>query len=278
MRRPGRVPAALAIAALAAVVGAGGALAGENLKQRTKTMSVGASDQGSVTAKCKGDAKVISGGFETEFDTIAMQPDVQINESRRMGRKSWTAGAVNVAPSASGDLTAFAYCRDQRLKRRSKATTVAQNEVGSVTAKCPKGTRAVSGGFEGDDESYFELRSSQRKGGRGWEVSGHNYGQPGELEATVYCRAGPKLKTASASGTVSYANFPDDVYTALEASCPRGRTSVSGGFETDGPAVVRDSAKLGKGWRLAATASAVLPFETIAVTVFAYCEKKKPKQ
>ena len=278
MRNPGRVSKVLVVACLAAALVCGSAFAGRSLKQTRSTTSIGGSDPGSVTAKCRGDSKVISGGFETEFDTIAEQPNVQINESRRAGRKQWTAGAVNVAPGPSGDLTSFAYCRDQRLKKRSKTTGVAQNETGSVTAKCPKGTKAVSGGFEGDDGSYFELRSSHRSGGRRWEVSGYNYGQPGELKATVYCRDGTKLKTAAASGTVSYADWPDDVYTEVEARCARGRTSVSGGFQTDGFAVVRDSAKLGNGWRLAATATPVAPFETVGVTVFAYCEKKTRKK
>jgi hypothetical protein len=274
VRNRGKVSKVLVLACLAAALASGSAFAGRNLKETRSTTTVGASDHGSVTVKCRGDSKVVSGGFETEFDTIAEQPNLQINESRRTGRRKWTVGAVNVAPGASGDLTSFAYCRGQRLKKRSKTTTVAQEEIGSVTAKCPKGTKAVSGGFEGDDGSYFELRSSRRAGGRRWEVSGYNYGQQGELKATVYC-GGTSLKTAAASGTVSYANWPDDVYTDLEARCARRRTSVSGGFRTDGFAVVRDSAKLGNGWRLAATASPVVPFETVDVTVFAYCEKKK---
>jgi hypothetical protein len=282
MRRAGRLPAALAIAALAAVLGAGVALAGENVKQKTKTTSVAGVSQGFVTAKCKRGTRVVSGGFETEYDTISADPNVLINESHRAGRRSWTSGAFNLAASPSGDLTSFAYCRDQKLKRRHKAITVEQNEEATVTAVCPKGTKVFSGGFEAEPLSagpFFYIRSSRKAGARKWEVSAINFGDPGELEADAYCRAGKKLKTASATDTVSRSSFPVNVYAAPQAECPRGRASVSGGFEIDGLASIRDSAKIGNDWRIAATANpTMLPFPTIPVTVFAYCEKKKPKQ
>jgi hypothetical protein len=281
MRRPGRVPAAFAIAILAAVVGAGAALAGQNLKQKTKTTSVGGVSQGDVTAKCKRGTRVVSGGFETEYDTISGDPNVLINESHRAGRRSWTSAAFNLAASSSGDLSSFAYCRDQKLKRRRKAITVEQNEEATVTAACPKGTKAFSGGFEAEPLSagpFFYIRSSQKAGGRKWEVSAVNFGDPGELKADVYCRAGKKLTTASATDTVSRTGFPANVYAAPEAECPKGRTSVSGGFEIDGFASIRDSAKIGDDWRIAATANPTgAPFPTVPVTVFAYCEKKRKR-
>jgi hypothetical protein len=281
MWRPGTVRAALAIAALAVVLGAGAALAGENVKQKTKTTSVGGVSQGFVTAKCKRGTRVVSGGFETQYDTISGDPNVLINESHRTGRRSWISGAFNLAASPSGDLTSFAYCRDQKLKRRHKAITVGLNEEATVTAVCPKGTKAFSGGFRAEPLSagpFFYIRSSHKAGGRKWAVSAINYGDPGELAADVYCRAGKKLKTASATETVSRASFPDNVYAAPQADCPRGRTSISGGFEIDGLASIRDSAKLGNDWRIAATASPTMaPFPTVPVTVFAYCEKKRRK-
>jgi hypothetical protein len=70
--------------------------------------------------------------------------------SRAEGGRKWTSAAINIAPSP-GEVTSFAYCRDQKVKRRSEDASLGLNETDTVTARCPKGTKVLSGGFANPD-------------------------------------------------------------------------------------------------------------------------------
>jgi hypothetical protein len=70
--------------------------------------------------------------------------------------------------------------------------------TGSVTAKCKRGARAISGGFSGPmDESFLADQNfgpgvlpsvSRRAGGRRWVTGATNFGgEDGELTSYVYC-------------------------------------------------------------------------------------------
>jgi hypothetical protein len=285
MGRPGRPPATFAIAALTVgVLGAAVTLGAEEPKEKTKTTTVPGNGPGFVAAKCKRGTQAISGGFETEYDTISHEPNVQIHESRRKGRRTWVAEAWNIPPGAPGALSSVAYCRDEKVKKRSNQITVGQNERAIVTAKCPKGARVLSGGFDaeetviGEPSPYFYIVASRKVGARKWQVTGQNFGSPGGgLRAFAYCHEGPKLKTAHANAFVSGQNYPTHLYAAPQATCARGQRAVSGGFSQEGdvPAVIRDSANFGRSWRLAASHTPTSPtYPGTTVTVYAYCEKK----
>ena len=52
-----------------------------------------------------------------------------------------------------GELAAYAYCdkKEPGLKRKSTTVTVEGNSTGSATAKCKRGSVAVSGGYGSED-------------------------------------------------------------------------------------------------------------------------------
>ena len=114
--------------------------------------------------------------------------------SSRDGRRKWTASGTTY----SGDpatLTVFAYCQRNgpRLTDVANSTRLGNDDAGSATARCERGTEAVSGGFfapggfstGGGSEIYFY--ESRRVRTRKWRASGLNQGDPARLTAYAYC-------------------------------------------------------------------------------------------
>jgi hypothetical protein len=143
------IAAVLATSILA--LGVGG-LAAAGLKTKSATTSVGEREADSIEAKCKRGTKAISGGFYAEESIVGDNPFNLIFESQRTGGRRWESAAYN-AGNGPASLTSLAYCRDEKVKRRSSETTLSDSETGSVTAKCPRGTKALSGGFS--TENFF---------------------------------------------------------------------------------------------------------------------------
>jgi hypothetical protein len=115
-------------------------------------------------------------------------------------------------------------------------------EDGTATARCPKKTKAVSGGFdtEIDDDlmgtSAILHIGSRRVGGRKWNATGINAVTPdGDLTAFAYCRkqkANAKSKTTEVEGTGG-AGEPGD--STVSAKCEKGDTALSGGADGQDP-------------------------------------------
>jgi hypothetical protein len=170
------------------------------------------------------------------------------------------------------------------LKTKSASTTIAADQKGTATAKCKRGTEAVSGGFnspgfDGDlDDAAIWTYASKRIGDRKVTALGTQDGNlSSDLVAYAYCdKREPGLRTKSASTPV---DFLEDQ--SVTVKCPRGTEAIWGGF--DNPDVPSDefpmlplgSHREGKRkW----TASGVLfnPNDPLTLTVFAYCDKDEP--
>jgi hypothetical protein len=269
------------LGALTLTVGIGVAT-GAKLKTKSASTTIAIGDTGSATAQCEQGTKAISGGFEGEAGIEnPSDPFVTPYMSRRDGGRQWTSAGMNFEDP--GDITSFAYCRDQKVKTADASTTMpAFDESATATATCPRGTKAISGGFDNPDFGFNEFvgpgifpTASQKSGKRSWTVSATNLGNDsGELNASVNCREGKGLKTAEDN------NFIDEpgLHTAT-AECKRRQRVISGGFEIDLPAEVEalailTSKKVGKRqW----TVTAVDFVDPATLTAFAYCEKKKKK-
>jgi hypothetical protein len=256
----------------------GTALAGKGLKTKSETENVDPGEDGSPSARCGQGTKAVSGGFEAEFNPSLFY----MFESRRSGGREWTSSGFNVG-GAAGDLTSFAYCRDQKLKTRAATTEVDPGDIDSVTARCRQGEKAFSGGYAGDEVDiaspttpvFFPI-ASLKQGKRGWSVTARNLGnEDGDLTAYVSCRKGKGVKTKQAEETQDTSEFE-----SVEARCSRKQRVVSGGFDLDSNwtttgAYPLEWHKLGnRGWELAAQDAGGQPHD---LTAYAYCEKKKAK-
>ena len=212
---------------------------------------------------------------------------MQLHESQRRGNRRWTGSAYN--QGAAGDLTTFVYCGPQKLKSRSKSAAIGGSpfmsgdfETGTATAKCPRGTTAVSGGFDNPDfvveGDYSHDRRivpyiSRKLGGRSWTVEAANYaGAEATLVAYAYCQDAPSLRTKRKSVTFAAPLNGIGVSDAV-AKCARGQRVLSGGFKLTGlePLLLASRKVGGRAWK--ASASVGYPGEA-ELTAYAYCEQK----
>jgi hypothetical protein len=122
-----------------------------------------------------------------------------------------------------------------KLKTARSTVTVPgiQLESGSATAKCPKGSRAVSGGWTSDPlNADLQIFESLRVGKRKWQVTATqptNNAVDTELTALAYCdTSAPRIKAVRASATV-----PAFGLETVEAKCPRGSKATAGGMLTE---------------------------------------------
>jgi hypothetical protein len=286
MRHPAGTRRAIAISllfaiGLAALVGT--VAWGSKLKTTSSSTSVESADAKPVSATCPRGTKAISGGFAGEYDDLdPMSPAVAPIGSRPSDKRDWEARAFNRS-GFTGELIAFAYCRDEKLKGRSESVVLepppgpGANTV-SLTPTCPSGTKAVSGGFDNPDAFamgssgalVFPYRSLMR-GQRRWLAAASNVSnEKTTFKAFIRCRDGESLKTKRNSEAAETDEGFD-----LAARCARKQRVVSGGFDLEEPYVgglgptVFESRKQGKrGW----TVSGVNTGEAVTVTAFAYCE------
>jgi hypothetical protein len=282
--RPFLVLAAIAAVALAGITAI--AAAAKKLKTASETITIGVEQNGSAEAKCKKGTKAISGGFEAEFDPVpGLRPFTMSNESRRSGRRTWSYAGGNEG-DASGAATAFAYCRDARLETvASDSVTLAPTDFVRVSARCPRGTKAISGGYRAAPIDFdapvtpviFITESRRSDDKRAWDVAAASVGNDdGDLTAHAVCSAKGKLKAKQASATLS--DQPGESFREIDARCKRKQRVVSGGWtmttdNAEAAPVIMASKKLGKrGWRVTAPLGGTgIPVD---VTAYAYCEKK----
>jgi hypothetical protein len=161
--------------------------------------------------------------------------------------------------------------------RSESFTLTANQQVATLTPKCPRGQRATGGGFrtvaEGPTNDTY-LFESRKIGQRRWQVSMRQQG-PGvfPLTAFVYCsKDAPKTKTRS----TTIALPPGDFF-AADASCGGAGKAQAGGFlmqsEPGGntPRLIDSFRQSRKVWRT--RAYAVGP---PILTSFVYCADAGP--
>jgi hypothetical protein len=288
LNRTSRYRILLVVAGVCALAAAAAtsALAGKSLKTKSKTDAASSAEYAEATAKCKRGTRAVSGGFEAEPPDAGPSTAFfeAVDQSSRTGGRRWTAEGLNLGNEA-GDLTAFAYCRDQKLKTRKATTSVGPGEAESVTARCKRGTTALSGGFDGEhvdifntsDTPWFWVMRSVMEGKRKWTVeafNGSSGGVAGDLTASVVCGEGGALKAREADAT-QFA--PALGIETVEAECRRRERVVSGGFDLgidwqSTGSWPNASHKVGKrGWHVESVSAGGAQH---SVTAFAYCEKK----
>jgi hypothetical protein len=162
---------------------------------RTKSESVEVAPfpaEGSATASCGKGRKVVSGGsMSPGYDYKGFSGSVHPYESRKQGPRKWVASGNNRS-SLAGTLIAYAYCRKGKgLKTVSESTQIQTDAAGTATARCKRGHRVVSGGFDVPDFDTFgpvvRVYESRKVGRRKWRASAIGFFAPGTLTAYAYC-------------------------------------------------------------------------------------------
>jgi LPXTG-motif cell wall-anchored protein len=166
----------------------------------------------SATAQCPEGTKIFAGGFQrTNFTTPGVEHGGieyggnYITESRAMGEDAWrvSGGATGIN---GGELTALAYCAEDRsLPVEEVSTTVSVEEgeaAAAVTPRCPEGRALIAGGFSfgGSHDALFADGYFTRAGT--WAATGYGWFGSAELTAYGYC--------AEARDTVDRSDFPSE--------------------------------------------------------------------
>lgn len=224
-----------------------------NAAQTTVKVNGNGGTTGTATATCPKGQVPIGGGFNSPGSV--RQSFITVYSSTRSGKRGWTvSGVINgfVTPPATQfklNLTAYAYCRvGAPLKSQTKTVSLPliQNNFAFVTAtaKCPKGTSALSGGFQiptPNNSTAGWVHQSSRQSARSWSasVSAATTNSTPSLQMTTiaYCQPGTTLGAtkkvtvpAPLSDTVQGTITPNAPPTV--AKSPKCSNMVGGGFRS----------------------------------------------
>lgn len=275
----------------AAIVLAATAVATGSVQRRQET-TIPSQEAGSVTTKCKRGQSALAGGFATPaLAPAAGDGPVARFTSKPIGRHAVKSAAFNFGRSGPGELDSFAYCgrRARPPTIHSKRVRIAPTGSDSVIARCPRGSKAIAGGFgtspfSKDQGPEILTLTSKRAGKRGWKVAGSDLAEgnptgPGWLTAYAYCKApGPKVVRRS-----KQAKLPANGVRTLDLKCPDHRKALSGGFDghfgltaqgQPRAAAALSSKRLARrrGWRTVALGVAEPPDQG-TITAYAYCRR-----
>ncbi len=177
-----------------------------------------------ATANCDPGEKVVSGGFETDFENY-------VQASRAQGDGAWTATVFQSGGTAS--LTVSANCTDgPGVSGHSVKKRISDNgeRQGSVKVNCGSNKSMVAGGYETvnvesgvHDLTAFKSRATGAK----WQISAVNGAGDAHLKAFAYCRQGGEVKERSDSAPIAA-----DAEDTATATCHQGEELLSGGYST----------------------------------------------
>jgi hypothetical protein len=223
-------------------------VAAARLSSESSSTTIAPQQNGTATAKCGSGTTAVAGGFAAPgLDPSAETgPAILTYASIRPADGKWQASGHNFnnpspAPArgvpGAGPLVAYAYCdkHDPSVKVRSESTTVDAGGHASLSPKCPRGSEAVSGGFQSDaptpgtEELTNFAYTSKRSGARAWKIAVLNPDMSShKVKAFAYCeKHAPNLVSSSASKQVSPLNTA-----TVTAKCPKGSKAFSGGYKS----------------------------------------------
>jgi len=205
-------------------------------------------------------------------------------ERLKAGAIALLGGALLVAaPVLVGPVGDAAGVPDRGVFKRVGVVDIdgTQGTKGRGVARCPKGTRAISGGWAMSDaeETGLLVIGSRRVGTRGWAVTAIQTANSffTDLLPTAYCERGARRsRPVSATGSV-----PSGQTGSVDATCPKRRKAVVGGFtiptssdfSRGGLPIV--SRRVGRRtWRVVVRA---YPTDGAMVTAYAYCARRPGK-
>ena len=251
-------------AALAVLVFVG--LAMGAFREKSKRITVNGGAEPSATVRCPRGTEAVSGGFlGTRFNETALQRLERVN-----GRKFAYRFENRTPTRAHVELSAV--CSHPRLGLVKETRTGTVGNGDSLTATCPTGMKAVSGGVSVPEPTVLFVQAFLRDARNSWTATFYSEGRPAPgVKVSVLCAEHPgPIRPVTKTRTI-----PGGTHRSITARCNRDERVVSGGWfaEADIPGSVigevfgsiRDGRR---GWT--SSADSVTP-NPASVTTFAYC-------
>jgi hypothetical protein len=213
---------------------AGACLVGASLaiaSTRSRTVPMTANDTVNVPVHCPSGTSVKGFGGRGQTPTTFGEQLIPTGMSRP-GPRQAVLSAANDSSTATQNFRAFAYCgHEPHLSEVSNSARIRTNSQGSTTARCPRGTSVMLGGFNeasgtSHGDPFVTIEGLERTSARTWTAKATNGGHRGRLTALAYCASGTHRLT-EVDDTVRIR--PDHAKTAT-ATCHRGHRFVMGGF------------------------------------------------
>jgi hypothetical protein len=137
-----------------------------------------------VTARCETGSVVSGGGFVDGPYGVPF-----LNAKRGNGWKLGVDATADGGASRSTEVEGAAYCtpRPYRLRTASARGRARAHRTKAKTARCPDGTRVISGGGSSGDSPSAVLWYS-RKRRNGWRIKVTAGGSSARITAYAYCR------------------------------------------------------------------------------------------
>jgi hypothetical protein len=171
------------------------------LQVRSASTSVEPNAVGSAIARCPRGTEAVGGGFGTRRFFQDQGPRIITLTSKRLGERSWKVVGFNIGSDSGrpGTLIAHAYCEAApfRIVIRSKQAKPPPGALKTFDVRCPPGTRALAGGFDGHVQlqdgqarAVAAVTSKRASGGRAWRTSALRTfdANRGSVTAYAYCR------------------------------------------------------------------------------------------
>jgi hypothetical protein len=135
--------------------------AGRRVRVASDKVFVGPQSAGVAVATCPGRSRAVAGGFASPGFSAAGAPRVITMTSKRVGPGQWRVEGFNLGDDNDnqtsdphpGTLIAYAYCLDEAPRivvRHKRVAAGVRGAVKSFKVRCPRRTRALSGGFDGN--------------------------------------------------------------------------------------------------------------------------------
>ncbi len=226
--------------------------AGMITKSRSAVLRGAPGSSKTLTVRCPKGSEAVAGGYRLTNHISETGPTSALlpYSSLRAGKRRWRVSAYKVGPPNRAErLTAVASCRRGTAPvsvgvARSTVTNLGGGTSGdgvfslaSLTASCPAGTHALSGGFRISINGAAAAAAADgppvtgvfgsRASARGWELNAVRL-WPGmmRMKALAYCGAERILRRSK-----RFRHKADGVAHAFSSpSCPGRSSALSGGF------------------------------------------------
>jgi hypothetical protein len=252
------------LAALAVVLLAGlAATAFAGIEKKNFTVHPGSTEGGA--AKCSGNEVPAAGGFSLDQQTNELYPQTTYPRGPR-----WKVEAYNLNGPDAYDGSAYALClKDSTLFVRSKKQRVKDvSGQAQATAKCPGGSKAVSGGGKGPGDNAIMRGSFPAGGGESWGARYENVSTGDRIEAFAICDPSPGGTTFVEDSVTFDPPRRRGLAVTASAECESGEKIVGGGFySTSHSTNYLESRPTKRAWHVAANAD-----EGVTVVAYGVCQ------
>jgi hypothetical protein len=237
--------------------------------ERSKRIVVNGGAEPSATVRCPRGTEAVSGGFVgSRFNETALQ------RLERVSRRKFAYRLQNQTPThTSARLSALCSSSLRGLVKETSVGTVSNGS--SLSATCPSGMKAVSGGVSIPQPTVLFVQSFLRDAANSWTATFSTEGGPESgVRVSVLCADHPgPMRQVTKTKTI-----PGGANRSITARCDRDERVLSGGWlgeaDTPGSRLAEVSGSIRLNRRAWTSSGDSVTGNPARFTTFAYCTRR----